>query len=308
MRGVFYSQSGDFLHWHTHLSARLPNLDLEDHQRTMDPEAVDYALVWNAPTGFYQQYPNLRAVLSMAAGVDHILSDPSLPDSVPVLRLTDAGMADQIAEYVALGALVHIRGMLGYLDQQRRQIWQSNENRQAQATTVGILGPGALGRRAAERLIALGFHVLGWARQPRLASFEVHTGPGGFERVVEQSHILVCLLPLTNETRGVLNARVFERMPPNGFLINCARGAHLVLDDLRSALDSGQLQGALLDVFPEEPLPDGHWLWSHPQVMITPHVAARTMVDDACRQIADNLVNLAMGHNLTGQVERTKGY
>jgi glyoxylate/hydroxypyruvate reductase A len=308
MLGVFYSEAGDFLLWHEHLSGVLPNLQLVPHDQVADSDAVEYAVVWHAPTGFYTRFPNLRAVFSMAAGVDHILNDPTLPASVHVCRLEDAGMADQIAEYVSFGALLHIRRALDYAEQQRRREWKQRESRLARDTTVGILGLGTLGQRAAERLGGLGFHVIGWARRPKPVAFDLHTGPGGFERVVEQSNVLVCLLPLTDETRGLIDASVLNRMPPGGFIVNCARGGHLVLEDLRVALNGGQLTGALLDVFPEEPLPETHWLWSHPRVVVTPHIAARTLIGHSCAQIGDNLSRLGSGQQPTGLVDRSAGY
>lgn len=239
------------------------------------PEDIDYVLSFTPPQGLIARLPNLKAVFSLGAGVDGILSDPSYPKQVPLVRFTDPFLSTEMAQYVILHVLMYHRLQRFFDRNQRAGQWiQQTLPRLTQDTRVGLLGLGEIGSFAAARLIDLGFPVSGWSRSrkslPGLTSF---AGDGELPAFLGQSDILVCLLSLTRQTRGILDAKAFAALPQGAFVINAARGAHLSEADLIAALDSGHLSGAVLDVFQEEPLPPQSPLWHHAKVTVTPHIA-----------------------------------
>lgn len=273
-----------------------------------DDAPADYALVWKTPSEFFRKPRGLRAVFALGAGVDALL--PVVPQEIPLVRLDDAGMAAQMAAYVAreLFALHPVPGDTADWDAARL----AHTEVAASPATVGVLGLGVLGAHVAGALAALGFSVHGWSRSPKSISGVVsHTGDDGLDALLETSSVLVNLLPLTRETEGVLSTRLFDRLPRGARLINVARGAHLVDADLLAALDCGKLSGATLDVFRTEPLPKEHPFWSHPKVRVTPHVSARTLFSPSLEQIVAKIRLLESGaapESLAGFVDRGRGY
>src|SRR5437764_2176895 len=266
-------------------------------------------MVWNPDPGLLSSLPNLKLIVGLGAGVDHILRDPSVPKGVPIVRLVDPYMTDAMSEYVALSVLRLHRQDLDYLAQQRAGIWEEREQKNAAERPVGILGFGTLGQDAGRKLKALGFPVSGWSRTAKVIDgFQTFAGSAGLEVLLAASEILVCLLPLTAETAGILNARNFARLPAGAGLINAGRGGHLVEEDLFPALDSGQLSGAVLDVFREEPLPPDHPFWRHPRIIVTPHVAAATHPPTAAPIILDNIRRFQQGRPLLNRVDPAQGY
>lgn len=257
----------------------------------VDPRRVAYALVWQPEPGRLAVYPNLRLVLSSAAGVDHITNDPAWPSHVPLLRASTDESAQRMGEFVCLAALALLKEFPRLITQQRAGDWQPFDTpRSALETQVGILGLGKLGLRCASMLKGLGFQVSGWSRSVKqIDGVRSHAGDDGLRAMLSRSHILVCLLPSTPETVGILNRQSLALLPPGAGLINVARGSHLVRNDMVEALDSGQLRGAVLDVFDPEPLPPDDPLWRHPRVLVTPHIASiasrRARVEFFCRQI-----------------------
>lgn len=294
------------------LAALLPSMPLRDSADMGPVDAIRYALVWHPPAGLLASLPNLRAVFNLGAGVDGVLGTPAikeLPAHVPLIRLADAGMAPQMVEWVLHGVLRFHRRFEDYAAEQAAGRWSRLAVKPAAETRVGILGLGVLGQAVARQVRALGYQTRGWSRRPRsLDGMATFAGAEGLTPFLAETDILVCLLPLTPETRGLLNAGTLGRLPRGAALINAARGAHVVDADLLRLLDAGHLQGAQLDVFDQEPLPASHPYWTHPRVRITPHVAAETLPGPACDQIADAIGRLERGDTPPHVVDRQAGY
>lgn len=272
-------------------------------------EAIRYALVWRQPPRSLAQLPNLKAILVLGAGVDSVLSDPELPADVPVVRLVDAGLPGPMAEY-ALYAVLHFqRRMADYFEQQRAAIWQRRDELLARQWPVGVMGLGVIGATVARRIALQGFPVVGWSRSGKaVEGVEVFAGSAGFEAFLARSRVLVNVLPLTPQTRGILSASTFAAMPRGSYVVNIGRGGHVTDADLIAALDSGQLAGAMLDVFEQEPLIATHPFWRHPKVIVTPHAAAPTLASESEAQVIDNIRRLERGEPPLGLVDRDKGY
>lgn len=272
---------------------------------------IDAAIVWMPPDNFFDGLCNLSRVFALAAGVDQLLEHPGLPTDVEIIRLQDAGMALQMSEYVLYGVLhAHRRFKDFRLAQQQRQWIHGVKVPSASQISVGILGAGALGLQVALRLQVNGYPIRCWARTRRSMpeGIGLAVGTAELDCFLAESQVLVCLLPLTDVTRGILNRSLFEKLPKGAFIINVARGAHVVDEDLISALNSGQLSGALLDVFQIEPLPAEHPFWDHPQILITPHEAANSLVDASVDQTQNSIRQLELGQLPPGVVDRTRGY
>jgi glyoxylate/hydroxypyruvate reductase A len=272
---------------------------------------IDAAIAWLPPDNFFDKLDRLTHVYALAAGVDHLLDHPGLPQNVNVVRLRDAGMGEQMAEYALYGALHAQRHMVEFREAQLNLQWRNDITAKSAAQTqIGILGAGALGTIVADRLAINEYPVTCWSRTTRTAStnFQTMHGQSALPEFLSQCDVLICLLPLTDETQGVLSSRLFELLPKGAFLINPGRGGHLVDQDLVEALDSGQLSGALLDVFQLEPLAKDHPFWKHPKVTITPHVAAKSIPGQSADQIIESIRNVERGELPTGQVNRLRGY
>ena len=272
-------------------------------------DEIRYALVWRQPPGSLARLPNLKAILVLGAGVDSVLSDPQLPIEVPVVRLVDAGLPGPMAEY-ALYAVLHFQRRMGdYFEQQRGAIWQRRDEFLARRWPVGVMGLGVIGATVAQRIAAQGFPVAGWSRSGKsVDGVQVFAGAAGLDPFLARSRVLVNVLPLTPHTRGILNARTFSTMPAGSYVVNIGRGGHVIDADLIAALDSGQLAGAMLDVFEQEPLPATHPFWHHPKVIVTPHVAALTLASESEAQVIENIGRLERGEPPLGLVDRKKGY
>jgi len=291
------------------LGALLPEYEIRYSPEIGDKAAIEYALVWEPEPGLLADLPNLKLIVGLGAGVDHLLRDPSLPTAVPIVRLVDPYMTDAMSEYVTFSVLRLHRQDLDYLAQQRAGVWEEREQKNAAERPVAILGFGKLGQDAGRKLKSLGFTVAGWSRGPKeIAGFATFAGPQGLDALLARSEIVVCLLPLTSETGGILNAASFARMPRGAGLVNAGRGGHLVEADLIPALDSGQLSGAVLDVFAEEPLPASHPFWRHPRIIVTPHVAAETHPETAAPIIREAIRCCAAGLPVANQIDPTRGY
>ena len=306
---LFRSTPAATTRWRPLLGALFPEHEIRYWPEVGDRAAIEYALVWQPEPGLLAALPNLKLIVGLGAGVDHLLRDPSLPRAVPIVRLVDPYMTDAMSEYVALSVLRLHRQDLLYLAQQRAGIWEEREQKNAAERPVGILGFGTLGQDAGRKLKSLGFDVAGWSRgEKEIAGFRTFAGPGGLDAILARSEILVCLLPLTGETAGILNAAAFGRMPRWAGLVNAGRGGHLVEADLIAALDSGQLSGAVLDVAGEEPLPQNHPFWQHPRIILTPHVAAETHPETAAPIIREAIRRCAAGLPVANRVDPARGY
>lgn len=294
--------------WVEEFRRQMPELDVRVWPETGDPRDIRYALVWKPPPGELRKLPALEVMFSLGAGVDALLGDPDLPD-LPLVRMVEHGLVEGMTEYAVLQVLYWHRNMHAYLASQRAGAWRPLAERLARERRVGVLGLGELGSAAARALAGLGFDVAGWSRTPReLPGITCLHGANGLETVLARSEILVCLLPLTPETRGILDARAFSRLPRGAVVINAARGAHVVDADLLEALRSGRLAGASLDVFAREPLPPDHPFWNHPAIVATPHVAAPTHARTATESVVEQIRRHRAGLPLTNLVDRARGY
>lgn len=270
---------------------------------------AEVAVCWFPPEGSLGRLPNLRLVHSIGSGVDHLAQDSSRNTSVPVCRVVDPDHTQGMSEYVHWGVLHFHRGFDQVIAGNPRQHWQRPVQRKAQDYKVGVMGLGAIGAPVAQRLAAAGYHVRGWARTPRqIDGVTTFDGAPALHDFLAGLDVLVNLLPLTASTHGVLSHAVFRHMAKGSGLINCGRGQHLNAEDLRQALASGQLRGALLDVFEQEPLPADSPLWHTPGVWVTPHMASAA--SDLCiaQQVADNVSRLAAGLELNNLVDPELGY
>ena len=302
MKILFASTTEPAARWLPELGRALPS-DLITLEAAED---VDVALVANPARDTFRTLPNLKFVQSLWMGVDHLLADASLPRGVPVARLLDPGMIAAMRETVLAHVLDWHRMHFRYRDLQAAGRWQQLPQVMASERTIAMLGLGTLGSVAAQALATLGFQVLGWSRRPRaLPGVQCITE---LPLVLERSDLVICMLPLTKATRGILNARTFELMPEGACLINVARGEHVVENDLREALDSGWITHAYLDVFEKEPLHESHPFWKHPRVTLTPHVAALTEPRTAIPEIVANIERLRRAEPLEGLVDVEAGY
>ncbi|MCX5516641.1 glyoxylate/hydroxypyruvate reductase A [Kaistia algarum] len=278
-----------------------------------DPGAVHYVLAWKPPSEAFRDLPNLRAIFSLGAGVDHIVHVPDLP-KVPVTRLVDGDLAQRMNEWVVLQVLLHHRQHLAYARQQAASLWREIAQPAAPEVRVGIMGYGELGRAAVSVLRPLGFNLAAWSRTPKDdADIQTYSGQDGLTPFLARTDILVVLLPLTDETRGILNRSLFERLARNGPLgggvvINAGRGGLQVEADLIQALDAGYLVGASLDVFEPEPLPSSSPLWLHPKVVMTPHVAATSEADIQADVIFRAIRDFEAGQPLRNVVDVSRQY
>jgi len=271
-------------------------------------QAHDVAVCWKPPADFFQGR-GFRAIFNMGAGVDALLLDPALPADTPVYRLEDAGMGAQMEEYAAWAALTYLRNFNVYARQQKQAQWKQLEPRVRESFTVGIMGLGLLGQRVARYLSGMGFMVRGWNRsERRIEGVQCYAGEAALGEFLAGTRMLVCLLPLTPATRGVLNRELLSQLPRGAALVSVGRGPHLVEEDLIALLDAGHLAGATLDVLSREPLPPDHPLWRHPLVTITPHISAQTLLSESMRQIGDKIAAFARGEPVSGLIDRGKGY
>jgi len=295
--------------WRQELTRLLPGLDMRVWPEIGDAGDIDAALVWRPPPGLLASLPRLRLIASLGAGVDHLFAAAGPPPNVPIVRVVDPYMTTAMSEYVQLQVLRLHRQDPTYRLQQEKRSWHELPQPNAAERRVGILGLGVLGGDAALKLRVLGFDVAGWSRvHKRLPGIPCFAGADGLAALLARSEILVCLLPLTPATEGILSSPRFALMPRGAAIINCARGRHLVEEDLIPALDSGQLSAAILDVFRQEPLPAGHAFWRHPRITVTPHIAAATHAPTAAPAVAENLRRLAAGEPLLHRVDPQQGY
>jgi len=311
---LFVAPGWDERAWRKRFAALLPGHKLVTPETLVDRAAVRYAIVWRPPHGLLAQLPQLEAIFSLGAGVDAILADPNLPDA-PIARIVDPDLTARMSEWVVLHCLMHLRQARRYERQQRERIWDDDDDQPAAADVrVGILGLGELGRDAAGKLAALGFRVAAWSASAKTASgIACFNGTAGLAAMLARSDILVCLLPLTAATRGILNASLFAKLSRDGrlggpILLNAGRGGLQVEADILAALDSGALKGASLDVFETEPLPQASPLWGHPAVFVSPHNAAMSHPDAIARAVAEQILAHERGEPLRNLVDRGRGY
>lgn len=278
-----------------------------------DPKDIATACVWRAPHGLLATLPNLKLIVNLGAGADHLLADPSLPN-VPIVRAADPDLSMRVTEYVVLHTLRYHRRQPLYDAQQRHRVWKEHHQPAASEVNVGVMGLGVIGTEAARVLARIGFSVAGWSASAKTIDGVVtFQGAAGLDPFLARTEILVCLLPLTPATAGILDRKLFARLKRDGaangaYLINAGRGPLQVDADILAALDDGTLSGATLDVFPHEPLPPESSLWAHPKATITPHNAGDILPDILVAEVMAQVARLDRGEPLLNVVDRTRGY
>jgi glyoxylate/hydroxypyruvate reductase A len=304
----------DVAPWEKRFRAAAPGRDIRLWpDRLGNPDDVAYAAAWLPPAGAFGAFRNLRAIFSLGAGVDGVLKDGTLPQ-VPIVRVVDPNLMRRMTEYVTLHVLMHHRGQRRYDAQQRQRVWHEHPQPRAGEVNVGLMGLGVLGRDAAEVLVRLGFRVAGWSRAARqLPGIACFHGAAGLDPFLARTEILVCLLPHTPATEGILDLALLRKLKRDGalggaFLINAGRGRLQVDADIVAALDEGTLAGATLDVFPVEPLPAASPLWAHPSVTITPHNSAASVPEETVAYIVQQIERFEAGHGLENVIDRASGY
>ena len=271
-------------------------------------ELADYAVVWAPPQAFFDEQIRLKGIFNIGAGVDALMK-LRLPPGVPVVRLEDAGMSVQMAEYVCHAVIRHFREFDAYAADVAQGQWTQRPPRLRSDFPVGVMGLGVLGERVCQALAQFDFPVNGWSRSPKaLAGVQGFSGMAGFNNFLAASRVLVCLLPLTPDTENIMRRETLARLQPGGYVINVARGRHLVDEDLIALLDSGHLAGATLDVFRTEPLPAAHPFWTHPNITLTPHTSARTLREESIAQMAGKIRALQQDEPVAGRVDPARGY
>jgi glyoxylate/hydroxypyruvate reductase len=306
---LFSSRLDDPVAWSTALKAEMPELDVRISPDLGNPADIETALVWKAPPGELASLPNLKLITNLGAGVDPILADETIPKHIPVARLGDEVMAQMMAQFVTMCVLRHHRDLARYGRQQRESRWHYELPRASYEVPVGIMGIGLLGGTAARMLTSIGFPVAGWGRSPRTVDgVETFHGAAGLAPFLARTEILVCLLPLTPETRYIVNRDVLYQLPRGAKLINCGRGGTVDEAALLDALNDGQIAEATLDVFETEPLPASHPFWQMDNVLVLPHTASIAVPEIAARDVVENIRRLAAGQPLLNIVDRSRGY
>jgi len=306
---LFSSRLDDPVAWSAALTVAMPGLDVRISPELGDPAEIETALVWKAPPGELASLPNLQLITNLGAGVDPILADPTIPPHIPVARLGDAVMAQMMAQFVTMCVLRHHRDLARYERQHRARHWHYELPVASYDCRVGVMGIGLLGGAAARMLASIGFTVAGWGRSPRtIEGVETYHGAAGLTPFLTRTDILVSLLPLTRETRHLVDRDVLYRLPRGAKLVNCGRGGTVDEVALLDALKDGQIAEATLDVFETEPLPPDHPFWGMDQVLVLPHTASIAVPEVAARDVVENIRRLRAGEPLLNIVDRARGY
>jgi len=294
--------------WQSLFQTHAPDIDLRLWPEIGEPSQVRYFAAWQPPQNLHERFPSLEVIFATSAGVDQF-DLGELPEHIKVVRMLDPGIAQGIVEYAGFAVLSLHRQMPLYLQQQREKQWQVHELTPASKRRVGVMGLGNLGVATLESLRPFGFELSGWARsQKDIPGVQCFAGAEQLPSFLAQCDILICLLPLTDDTRGILNAKTFAAMPKGAQLINLGRGGHLVESDLLDALESGQLSHAIIDVLNDEPPATEHPFWHHPNIWLTPHIGANTSPDSAFDVLLGNIRRHQRGEAMQGEIARDQGY
>ena len=283
-----------------------PGLKIQVYPEIKEPEEVEVALVWQHPPGILSTFPNLKLISSMGAGVDHILTDQTISADLPIVRIVDEKLTFSMTNYVIMGVLNFHRRLTHFQKNQEKKIWDMSDPEIE--VKIGVMGVGALGGDVLEKLSFIGFPVVGFGFSEKENFDFPYYSKSQLGKFLAEVNVLVCLLPLTPETESILNLELFKQCKPGTYLINVARGKHLVEEDLTQALDNGYLSGALLDVYRKEPLPPEHAFWGDRRIMLTPHIASVTNPRAAAPQILDNINRIRSKRHLLNYVNRSRGY
>ena len=305
---LLVSKKRNFSSLESHLRSIDPNLDIEIWPAVSNPNRVQFAVAWRHPANLFEQFPNLKVISSLGAGVDHLLGDDTIPESIQFTRIVAPSLSGQMADYVLTAVLNIIRKIDQYNDQQRKAIWKPLESLIKRDIKIGVMGLGEIGSEVAKSLVKNGFTVNGWSKSKKTIDGVSCYAEDELGSFLNQSNIAVCLLPLTPDTNGILDLELFKALKKPSFLINAARGLHLVEEDLIYALDTDLISHATLDVFSEEPLPESHPFWGRDKITITPHIASVTDPKESAELILENYKRMLSGMDLLHKVNRETGY
>jgi len=310
MRILMYRADGKHEPWIKDFARHFPDAEIEVWRADGQCRPCDYAVVWAPPQAMLRELASVKAIFLTGAGADALLKfEADLPPDVPIVRLGDAGMGVQMAEYVAHAVLRYFRRFDEYETQARAGQWLPLPQHHKQDFAVGVLGMGALGTRVLEALHGFGFPLRGWSRTGKsMAGVQCFTGEDGLDTFLRGSRVVVCMLPLTAQTSNVLNRSNMCKLPQGAYLINVARGAHVAEPDLLTLVKSGHIAAATLDVFRNEPLPAQHPFWNEPRITITPHISALTLRRESVQQIAGKIEQLELGQPIADVINRQQGY
>ena len=307
---AYVSRDTDGVAWRKQLEVGLGQIDFRTIADGLgNTDEIEVALAWKPKPGLLATFKNMKMIVSLGMGVDHLLADDKLPEGVPITRIMDDGLVGQMSEYAIYWALRHHRDIDKYSASQRARTWKPEDFVDTIHRRIGVMGLGTIGQDTARKFAMLGFPTAGWSRTAKtIADIETFHGADGFRNFLARTDILVDVLPLTRDTRGLLDAGAFAALPRGAYFINMARGGHVVDADLLAALGSGHLSGAALDVFNTEPLPSNHPYWTHPRVHVTPHIAGATNPRTASPGVIENIKRLRAGQPLINTVDPKTGY
>ncbi len=305
---AYHSVDHPMSYWQDAMTAFIPNIQVVDAS-TPEGQTAEVLMTWNPPEGMVACMPNLKGVISLAQGVDHVLNGKTFPSDLKFARIIDPYMSEAMAEWVMLTVLEYHRDAAEYRAAQGRHEWIRLHPKMAEKTTVAVLGLGAIGRHVAEKLAMMKFNTIGWARTPKsIPGVTALHGQDGLDTCITTADMIVSILPLTAETENMFNENSFARMKKGAVFINAGRGRQVVEDDLISAIDNGPLKAASLDVMVKEPLPSEHPFWDHPKITVWPHVSAQTNAESAGQQVAKAIKDILAGQEPDNSVNVTRGY
>ena len=296
--------------WSNGLQKAMPEMDIKVYPDDGDVNEVEFAVVWKHPRGILKKYPNLKAILSLGAGVDHIISDPELPEGIPIVRLVDKKLTHEMCLH-ALHWVLHFHSdQYLYRSQQLKRQWIQQSSIQTEDRTIGIMGLGNIGRSIGELLVTQSFNVIGWGANQKssLTDIKYYYGQDQLSDFLGRTNILINVLPLTSDTTNIITKKELRLLPKNSFIINIGRGGIINEDDLLTLLSEGHIKAAALDVFAQEPLPENNSLWDHPSVYITPHIAGQSNPNSAGQTISENIYRIQKGELPYPIYSRTNGY
>ena len=296
--------------WSSGLQEVMPEMDVRVYPDEGDVNDVEYAVVWKHPRGILKKYPNLKAILSLGAGVDHIISDPELPEGLPIVRLVDKKLTHEMCLHSLHWVLHFHSDQYLYRIQQQSREWIQQSSVQSEDRTIGIMGLGNIGKAIGDSLINLDFKVVGWGARPKesLGGIEYYCGHEQLADFLSQTDVLINVLPLTEDTKNILTKIELAFLPKGSFIINIGRGGIINESDLLTSLDSGHITAVALDVFAQEPLPENNSLWDHPSVYVTPHIAGQSNPGSAAQTIADNIRLIEKGETPYPIYSHSSGY
>ncbi len=306
---LFIAPNRNMQAWQEAILQEDPEIDIEVWPEVQQPEKIQFAVVWRHPPHSLEQFSNLKAISSLGAGVNHLLDDETLPGGVKICRVVDINLTNQMKEYMTAAVLNYRQNSFEYYRQKQQGVWQPLDRKRKKPLVIGVMGLGKIGLPVAKHFIEQGYEVKGWSKSSKeVDGIETFAGSPALDEFLAETNLLICLLPLTPQTEGILNLELFKKLKKPAYLINAGRGGHLVEEDLIYALDKDWLKGAQLDVFNEEPLPERHAFWNRSNIIITPHVAAETSPKSVAAQIVENYKRTLSGLPLKNKVNKEQNY